>query len=103
MDANTEKMAFKLHQLMEKINECQKLIKTAYLMVPNHQGAMKAEFERVNELALQDARNGLKTETVNTSRTNVKRQTHTRISVHDVPDSVEEKVHGEEKDLHSAL
>ena len=103
MDANTEKMAFKLHQLMEKINECQKLVKTAYLIVPNHQGAMKAELERVNELAHEHARNGLRKQRVNTTKTNVKRQTNTRISVHDVPDPLEEKVHGEEKDSQSPL
>ena len=98
MDANTEKMAFKLHQLMEKINECQKLIKTAYLMIPSHQSAMKADFERINELAHDTVRNGLKNQGVDTIKKNVKLNSNTRISVHDVPDPVEEKVHGEEKD-----
>ena len=92
MDKNTEEISFKLRQLMDKINECQKLIKKAYLMIPSHEAAMEAEFRRVNEVALQDVRNGLKNTDLQTTIKNAKEST---VPVHEVPSPVEEKAHKE--------
>ena len=92
MDQNTEDIALKLRQLMDKINECQKLVKKAYLMIPNQRAAMEAEFRRVNEVARDQALNGLK----NTQyKTNIKNANES-VPVHEVPCPVEEKTHKEE-------
>ena len=92
MDQHTEDIARKLRQLMDKINECQKLVKKAYLAVPNHREAMEAEFRRAKQVARYQVLNGLK----NTQyKTNIKNANES-VPVHEVPCPVEEKTHKEE-------
>ena len=54
MDRRNEEIALKLRDLLDKINQCQKLVKKAYLAIPTHKNAMKKEFSRVEAIAIRD-------------------------------------------------